>query len=64
MAISNATARAMTSPTFVRWLARQTNAPTGLLRGQINWLVQKTNQDEDNDAADVAGLLHAVVNQQ
>jgi hypothetical protein len=54
---SNLMARGMTSPTFVRWLAQQSNKPAGALRGQVGVLATMADRDGDEDAAEIAAML-------
>ena len=50
---ANLTARLMTNPKFVSWLARQTNRPVGVLPAQIGVLAQS----KDPDLQEAAQLL-------
>ena len=52
---ANLTARLMTNPRFVRWLAKATEAPTGALPAQVNALANMAKNDRDIALA--VGLL-------
>lgn len=55
---SNVFARAMTNPTFVKWLARNTTAPVGVLPAQIGYLMQIGQKNDDPDLVDAAKALN------
>jgi hypothetical protein len=50
---ANVTARAMTNPAFVRWLARQTRLPASALPAQINTLAQSQDPELQEIAAEL-----------
>lgn len=54
---ANMGARLMTNPDFVRWLARNASAPVGVLPGQIGYLSQLGNQNQNPDLALAAHLI-------
>lgn len=54
---ANIGARLMTNPDFVKWLARNTTAPVGVLGGQIGYLDQLGQSKKDQDLRDAAQLL-------
>lgn len=54
---SNMAARLMTNPDFVKWLARNTTAPMGVLPAQIGYLDQLGQKKKDQDLTDAAQLL-------
>lgn len=56
-ALANLTARAMTSPKTVNWLARNTETPIGALPAQINVLKRIAVENNDDAAADLAAAL-------
>jgi len=58
---ANALARAMTNPTFVRWLAKSTEMPLGALPAQINVLKRMSGESGDEAIADVASALESGV---
>lgn len=53
----NLTARAMTNPTFIRWLAVQSRNPKFTLAPAINSLKSMAKTREDQDALDIANEL-------
>ncbi|WP_146260358.1 hypothetical protein [Stenotrophomonas maltophilia] len=56
-ALANLTARAMTSPKTVNWLARNTETPIAALPAQINVLKRIAAENNDEAAADLAAAL-------
>lgn len=58
-ALANGLARAMTNPTFVRWLARSTEMPIGALPAQLNVLKRMSAENDDESIADIAEALAA-----
>jgi len=54
---ANLTARLMTNPDFVRWLARNATAPVGVLPGQIGYLGALGAKKNDPDLTDAAQML-------
>ena len=54
---ANLAARLMTNADFVRWLARNTAAPVGVLPAQIGYLDQLGQKKKDQDLTDAAQLL-------
>ncbi|MBT8449293.1 MAG: hypothetical protein KJO69_06365 [Gammaproteobacteria bacterium] len=62
--LANATARAMTNPRFVRWLAVATRAPQGAAIAQANALAQIAAQEKDEDMAYIAAALEQGENNQ
>lgn len=56
-ALANITARAMTSPKTVNWLARNTETPVGALPAQLNVLKRIAAENDDEAAADLAAAL-------
>lgn len=58
-AAANSLARAMTNPTFVRWLAKSTDIPVGALPAQINVLKRMASEGGDESVSDVADQLSA-----
>lgn len=56
-ALANLTARAMTSPKTVNWLARNTETPVAALPAQINVLKRIAAENNDEAAADLAAAL-------
>lgn len=58
---ANALARAMTSPRFVKWLARATEMPVGALPAQINVLKRMSGENDDESIAEVAAALESGV---
>ncbi len=56
-ALANLTARAMTSPKTVNWLARNTETPIAALPAQINVLKRIATENNDEAAADLAAAL-------
>lgn len=57
VAASNALARAMTNPRFVRWLAQTTTAPLSAYSAQVNTLANIARGQNDEDLALVAAML-------
>lgn len=55
--LANLTARAMTSPKTVNWLARNTETPIAALPAQINVLKRIAAENNDEAAADLAAAL-------
>lgn len=55
--LANLTARALTSPRTVNWLARNTDTPIGALPAQINVLKRIAAENNDEAAADLAAAL-------
>ena len=55
--LANLTARALTSPRTVSWLARNTDTPVGALPAQINVLKRIAAENDDEAAADLAVAL-------
>lgn len=49
MAMANGSARLMTNPRFVGWLAKQTRAPAEALPTALNELAQQASQSKDDD---------------
>ena len=60
---ANATARAMASPTFVGWLARQTNVPASQLPQQIRLLEAEAKAKGDEDAMAAASAMRSAYEQ-
>lgn len=56
-ALANLTARALTSPKTVNWLARNTETPIAALPAQINVLKRIAAENNDEAAADLAAAL-------
>ncbi|WP_313250158.1 hypothetical protein [Stenotrophomonas acidaminiphila] len=56
-ALANAVARGMTNPRFVRWLARATELPVGVLPAQVNVLKRMAAENDDEDVALIADAL-------
>lgn len=54
---ANIGSRLMTNPDFVKWLARNTTAPVGVLGGQIGYLDQLGQQKKDQDLTSAAQML-------
>lgn len=54
---ANLSAKLMTSPTFVKWLASNSNRPIGALSGQISALANAAQKDDDPDALEFAQML-------
>lgn len=54
---ANIGAKAMTSPTVVKWLAQQTTKPAGLLPAQIAVLANAGKVNDDQEATDLAAFL-------
>jgi hypothetical protein len=54
---ANLAAKAMTNPTFVKWLASNSNRPVGALSGQIGALASQAQKDDDPDALELAQML-------
>jgi len=54
---ANLGARLMTNPDFVKWLARNTTAPIGVLPAQIGYLDQLGQQKKDPDLTSAAQML-------
>jgi hypothetical protein len=54
---ANLSARLMTNPRFVRWLARATKIPASAYTSQVNQLAQQARTNEDMDLARAAVLL-------
>jgi hypothetical protein len=46
---ANLSARLMTNPTFVRWMANNTNRPVGQLPAQLGYLDNIANEKKDSD---------------
>lgn len=61
LAATNGAARLMTNPTFVKWLARNTTAPIGVLPAQLAYLDQLGQQKKDPDLSDAAQQLSATL---
>lgn len=49
MAMANGSARLMTNPRFVKWLAKSTELPTSALPVALNTLAQEASQSKDDD---------------
>lgn len=60
---SNLLARSMTSPTFVKFLARSTNIPRSQWPGAIDALARTAADKGDEDAADAAARLKQALKQ-
>ena len=56
-ALANLTARAMTSPRAVAWLAKNTDRPVAALPGQLEVLKRIAVENDDEAAADLAAAL-------
>jgi len=56
-AAANVTARALTSPVFVAWLARATEMPLSTLPQQVVLLKVMAQESGDDDAAEIAAAL-------
>lgn len=56
-ASTNALARAMTSPVFVKWLAKSSNIPRSQWAGAISSLAQQANEKGDQNALDAASAI-------
>ncbi len=54
---SNLVARLMTNPHWVRWLAKSTELPVGVLPAQINVLKRIATENDEPDIAEAADLL-------
>lgn len=61
---ANLTARLMTNPRFVRWLAQSTRHPTAHTPSLINQLAQEARKTGDADLAEAVALLNNAQNQQ
>jgi hypothetical protein len=61
IAIPNVTARMMTNPRFVNWLAQQTKVPASAVAGQIT-LLRAMNEKENDDLlqSDINKFLNSV----
>lgn len=57
--LANVTARLMTSPRFVQWLARNTQAPVGVLNTQAPLIRQIADESGDEELASLADQLEA-----
>ncbi|MFC4822231.1 hypothetical protein ACFO6Q_18030 [Dokdonella ginsengisoli] len=57
VAAANLSARLMTNPTFVRWLARQTTVPVHALPSQVSVLANMAERGSDPDLTDAAQLF-------
>lgn len=57
MASARGLAGVMTSPAFVRWLAKTTSMPKGALPAQIPALRQISEKEQDEDMAALADRL-------
>lgn len=55
----NGAARLMTSPTFVRWLAKSTSVPKGAIPAQLAELRQIGEKEGDDDMVQFADQLDA-----
>ena len=54
---TNMAGRAFTNPNFVKWLAKQTRVPAGMLPAQISVLAQAGKANDDPDLIEAAQLL-------
>lgn len=54
---ANLMARAMTNPTFVKWLARNTNAPVEVLPAQLAYLSNLGDKNKDPDLTQMAQII-------
>lgn len=54
---ANLMARAMTNPTFVKWLARNTNAPVEVLPAQLSYLANLGDKNKDPDLTQIAQVI-------
>ena len=61
---ANLSARLMTNPRFVRWLAQATKHPTAHTPSMINQLAQEARKTGDEELAEAAALLNDAQNQQ
>lgn len=61
---ANLSARLMTNPRFVRWLAQATKHPTAHTPSMINQLAQEARKTGDEDLAEAAALLQNAQDQQ
>ena len=61
---ANLSARLMTNPRFVRWLAQSTKHPTAHAPSMINQLAQEARKTGDEDLAEAAALLQNAQDQQ
>ena len=61
LAATNRAAALMTNPTFVKWLARNTTAPVGVLPAQIAYLNTLGQKNNDPDLSDAAQQLSATI---
>lgn len=61
---ANIGARLMTNPDFVKWLARNTTAPVGVLPAQIGYLSQIGQKNNDQDLINAAQLIQQGTEQQ
>lgn len=55
--IGNLAARLMTSPRWVKWLAKATEMPVGALPAQINVLRRIAKENDEPDIAEAADYL-------
>lgn len=60
---TNIAARVMTNPTFVKWLARNTTAPIGVLPAQLGYLSQLGDKNNDPDLTQAAQQISASLGQ-
>lgn len=60
---TNIAARVMTNPTFVKWLARNTTAPIGVLPAQIAYLDTLGQKNNDPDLSQAAQQISATLGQ-
>jgi hypothetical protein len=60
---ANLIARAMTNPTFVKWLARNTNAPIEVLPAQLGYLANLGDKNKDPDLTQMAQIIDSGLGQ-